>query len=77
MGLVIRSPVLAQRLATVFDADVPRAAYEVRLGADGHSLEWIERTPSGEKRYDVEPGTSVLRRMGVEVISIFPIEWLL
>jgi putative cardiolipin synthase len=61
----------------VFDANVPQAAYEVRLGADGRSLEWIERTPTGEQRFDVEPGTSVLRRMGVEVLSIFPIEWLL
>jgi phosphatidylserine/phosphatidylglycerophosphate/cardiolipin synthase-like enzyme len=77
MGLVIASPTLAHSLSLVFDADVPRAAYEVRLGTDGRSLEWIERTPTGERRFDVEPGTSVLRRLGVEVLSIFPIEWLL
>jgi putative cardiolipin synthase len=77
MGLVIASPTLARGLALVFDADVPRAAYEVRLAADGRSLEWIERTPTGEQRFDAEPGTSVLRRLGVEALSIFPIEWLL
>jgi cardiolipin synthase C len=77
MGLVIDSPTLARRLATVFDTDVPMLAYEVRLGANGRTLEWIERTPSGEKRYDAEPETSVLQRMGVEALSILPIEWLL
>ncbi len=77
MGLVIESPVLAQRLAAFFDADVPRIAYEVRLAPDGRNLEWIERTASGEMRYDVDPGTSWFLRMGVDMLSILPIEWLL
>ena len=52
-------------------------ACEVKPGADGRSLEWIERTTQGEVRYDTEPGTSWLQRMGVEMMSILPIEWLL
>ena len=77
MGLVIDSPRLAQQLAEAFDRTIPRIAYEVRLGSDGHSLEWIERTPSGEVRHDTEPGTSWAKRTGVEMMSILPIEWLL
>ena len=77
MGLVIDSPTLAQWLAGIFDTVVPRAAYEVRLAPDGRSLEWIERTASGEKRYDVDPDTSWVLRTKVDMLSILPIEWLL
>jgi putative cardiolipin synthase len=77
MGLVIESPVLAQRLAEYFDAEVQMAAYEVRLTPDGHDLEWIEQTRSGVKRYDTDPGTSWFLRRKVDVLSILPIEWLL
>jgi putative cardiolipin synthase len=77
MGLVIDSPALAQGLATFFDTGVPIAAYEVRLAQDGRGLEWIEQTTSGEKRFDVDPGTSWFLRRGVDILSILPIEWLL
>jgi putative cardiolipin synthase len=77
MGLVIESPVLAQRLAAFFDAEVPMAAYEVRLTPDGLDLEWIEHSISGERRYDTDPGTSWFLRRQVDILSILPIEWLL
>ncbi len=77
MGLVIESPVLAQRLTASFDAEVPLVSYEVRLTSDGSDLEWIEQTPSGVKRYDTDPGTSWLLRRQVDLLSILPIEWLL
>jgi len=77
MGLVIDSPKLAQQLAAGFDTTVPVVAYEVRLGPDGHSLEWIERRASGETRYETEPGTSWLQRWSVDFYSILPIDWML
>jgi len=76
MGLVLSSPTLAQALSAAFDEKVPLAAYEVRLTEQNH-LEWIERTPQGEKVYETEPGTSALRRAGVDFLSILPIEWML
>ena len=76
MGLVIASPELARQVAAAFDADIPRQSWEVRLAEDG-SLYWIERTPSGEKRYDSEPGVSLLKRLGVGILSLLPIEGLL
>ena len=77
MGLVIESPALATRLAENFDTIIPKVAFEVRLTPDGTGLEWIERTPEGEKRYATEPDTNWFVRGKVEVLSILPIEWLL
>jgi putative cardiolipin synthase len=77
MGVVLSDPVLAQELTRFFDVEVPMLAYEVRLTPDGNSLEWVERTASGEKHYDTEPETDWSTRMGVELMSILPIEWLL
>jgi putative cardiolipin synthase len=77
MGVVIDSRVLAQRLGDAFDTLVPQIAYEVRLGADGQKLEWIERTASGELRHDTEPDTSWFSRAKIEMLSWLPIEWLL
>ena len=77
MGLVIGSPALAQRLADAFDKAVPLAAYEVRLRPGGGGLEWIERTASGEKRHESEPGAGWFRRFTVEVLSTLPIDWML
>lgn len=77
MGAVIDSPVLAARLADMFDTRVMYNAYEVRLAADGNNLEWIERTGEGEKIYTTEPQTGVLQRLWVDFLSILPIEGLL
>jgi putative cardiolipin synthase len=77
MGLVLYSPALAQQLSAAFDKEVPLRAYEVRLADDGRSLVWIERTPQGEKLYHTEPNSSLTRRMGVDFLTILPIEWLL
>jgi cardiolipin synthase C len=74
---VIDSPTLAQRLTEAFDTTVPAVAYEARLGPDGRSLEWIERTAAGETRYDTEPGTTWFQRRSVDVLSIFPVDWML
>ena len=76
MGLLIDSPRLAAQLVQAFDTEIPGGAYEVRLSADG-DLEWIERTPSGEKRYDTEPGTGIVRRAFIGFLSLLPIDWLL
>jgi putative cardiolipin synthase len=76
MGLVIRSPTLAGRLAKAFDDKIPSEAYEVQLTPKGE-LQWIERRPQGNVVYHTEPGTSAWRRFCVDVISWLPIDWLL
>lgn len=77
MGLVIDSPALANQLSTAFDTTIPRDAYEVRLAADGRSLEWIDREGEQETRYTIEPETRRMRRIWIDFLSILPFEWLL
>ena len=67
---------MAQQFKAFFDTGLPLRAYEVRL-TDNGSLQWIERTPDGEKIHDTEPGTSAWRRGSVSFLSILPIEWML
>ena len=64
LGLVISNPVLAQGLTRFFDVEVPMLAYEVRLTADGNNLVWIERTSTGETRYETEPETTLVHAHG-------------
>lgn len=75
-GLVIDSPRFARQIAAAFDAAIPANAYEVRLGKDGR-LYWLERQGSIQIRHDTEPGTDFLKRSGVFLLSLLPIEWLL
>jgi putative cardiolipin synthase len=77
MGLVINSPTLAERLTQTFNAVVPLVAYEVRLSPDNRGLQWIERTASEEVQYDIEPGTTWVLRLGVDMLRFLPIDWLL
>lgn len=77
MGAVIQSPTLAQRLSEGFDKRIPNDAYEVRLAADGHNLEWVEHTNEGDRIFTHEPEVGLLRRMWVNFLSILPIESLL
>jgi cardiolipin synthase C len=76
LGLVIESPVLAQRIQTMFWIQVPQLAYEARLDANG-SLYWIKRTGDTVTRYDTEPNTTWSTRLSVWFFSTLPIEWLL
>ncbi len=77
MGLVIDSPPMARQLAGAFDDRIPLLAYEVLLAPEGRGLQWLERTPTGETRHATEPETTLWRRLGVNLISLLPIEWML
>lgn len=77
MGLVGETPKFAERLAHYFDSVVPTIAYEVRLKPDGRGMEWTERTDTGEVRHDADPETNWFKRFGVDVMSVFSIDWML
>jgi cardiolipin synthase C len=78
MGVVIDSPAFAEQLAASFEKVVPQVAYQVRLAPDGDTLQWVERTASGEQRlYDVDPETSWFLRWRVGVMSLLAIDWML
>jgi len=77
MGLVIASPTLAGRLVRSFDEVIPQNAYEVRTRNEGDCIEWIERTAGGEMRHETEPETSWGRRLWVDFLGLFPLDWML
>ncbi len=76
LGFVIDSPTLAGGIETAFTQQIPAQSYQVKLDAQGR-LYWLESTPQGIVRHDTEPGTSWLKRTGVRLLSLLPIEWLL
>ena len=76
LGFVIDGPALAQRIGQVFDQRVPADAYRVRLDAGGQ-LVWDEQVDGATVHHTTEPGASLLKRLGVRVLSWLPIEWLL
>jgi putative cardiolipin synthase len=77
MGVVIESPALAEAIAKTLDERAPSAAWEVVLSADGQRLEWVEKTPQGEKRHTNEPGAGFFKQLGVGIMSWLPIEGML
>lgn len=76
LGFVIDSPLLGEAINRAFDERIPMEAYEVRLNEAGR-LYWVQREPDGDIHHRREPGTSMLRRVGVRLLSWLPIEWLL
>ena len=76
LGLVIESPLLAGRVETLFDEQIPLGVYELRL-EDG-SIQWLEHTAGGRTiRHDKDPAAGPLKRGAVFLFSLLPIEWLL
>lgn len=76
LGFVIDSPALAREVHEAFDTIIPDNAYEVRLDRDGR-IYWLEQHDGQEIRHDSEPNTGLLRRSGIWLLSLLPIESLL
>ncbi len=76
MGLMIDSVALAGQLTAALDQRLPAHAYEVGLNPDG-SLYWVEHNGAAAVRHDSEPGTSYWQRIGLDVMTVLPIDWML
>lgn len=76
LGFVIDSPALASAIDDAFEQRIPQEAYRVQLDARGR-LYWTEQRGDEEIIHAREPGASLLKRLGVKVLSWLPIEWLL
>jgi putative cardiolipin synthase len=87
MGVLFESPELAAALGEGFDSKLPTKAYRVERvtvpASDTHSgfeetrLEWVTLEDGEERRYEVEPETTLLQRLTVKLLSPFVIESLL
>src|SRR5690606_4198746 len=62
LGLIIDNPVLAGQIDDMFNSDIARTAYEVRLTDDG-TLYWIEQVGGQDVYHAREPGTTVWQRL--------------
>lgn len=76
IGFVIDSPKMARQMPENIQKRLADAAYRVHLSESG-VLQWEERQDGVVVLYKIEPGTSVLSRLGVWLMSKLPIEWLL
>jgi putative cardiolipin synthase len=76
MGFIIESPPLAVAIGQAFESDIPANAYELGLDENGQ-IYWLERVNDEQRRLDSEPGASLLKKLGIRLLSWLPIEWLL
>ena len=80
MGIVFDSPPLAGAVAGWADDNLASVAYELRLDptdcahCTGPRIQWIDRTPDGERIYDHDPETGALRRLLLWFARWLPIE---
>lgn len=78
VGLIIHSPFIAKQVADRFEAIVqPANSYQVLLhkGADGTpSLVWHTAENGVPVDHTSEPGSSILRQVTVNLLSLLPIE---
>jgi putative cardiolipin synthase len=73
MGVLIESPVLAAQVRRQFERSVsPELSYRVEL--EGNKLVWHDRLGEKDRRSTTEPDASVMRRLGVNLLRIVPIE---
>jgi putative cardiolipin synthase len=76
LGFLIDSPALALAVADAFTKGIPGRSYRVQLN-EGRRLQWLEQTEGGPVVHQREPGAGFWLRLGLWVMSRFPIEWLL
>jgi putative cardiolipin synthase len=75
MAVLVDSPELAQRVSRFIRSGMaPKNAYRLSLDKDGDSIVWEAETDGQTKRFTDEPDLDVLRRLGVDVLTVLPIE---
>jgi len=77
IGVIIKSPEMAAGMAERFDNGIENASFRLELVTDDEDNEYIlwHGYEDGEKvTFDVDPYTSIWRRMGVGFMRIMPIE---
>ena len=74
MGILADSPELAAQLLRQFELSTsPELSYRVELEPDGE-LVWYDRGEGKDRRWQHEPDASVMRRAGVTLLRMLPID---
>lgn len=71
LGMIVNSPALAQDVIRVINISKLQSAYRLKLGDDGHSLEWLTKDDNGELILHSEPDTTFALRLQSVVFSPF------
>jgi putative cardiolipin synthase len=77
IGLLIESPEIASGMGDWFDANIDRTAFRLELVTEDDGRErilWHGQVDGEEKEFEVDPYTSIWRRMGVGFARFLPIE---
>ena len=77
IGLVLDQPMLARKMAEGFDADIDRHTFRLELKTDNDGIErllWHGFEDGEPVTFDVDPYTSVWRRLGIVFMRLLPIE---
>jgi putative cardiolipin synthase len=76
-GVLVGDKALAGDVAALFELwSSPDYAYELGLqrAPHRHRLTWMTNEGGNSVKYHSEPGAGILRRMGVNIAALFPIE---
>ena len=78
IGIMVDSQELAKQTIELFDRSIsPDNSYRLQLDEHTNRLSWLTRKAGGETRYSTEPEAGLMRKLGVEIMSLLPIESLL
>jgi putative cardiolipin synthase len=78
IGIMVDSQELAKQTIELFDRSTsPDNSYRLQLDEKSNRLSWLTRKAGGETRYSTEPEAGLMRKLGVEIMSLLPIESLL
>ena len=74
MGVLVDSPAMAEQVRGQFErATGPELSYRVVL-EEGEGLVWYDRVQGEDRRLEREPDASALRRLGVTLLRLVPID---
>jgi putative cardiolipin synthase len=76
LGVLFESPSLAARVADGVLNALPQAAWQVQRDPASGRISWVDEAHGG-RRYDTEPETGFLRRLGVGLLKLLPIDAML
>lgn len=78
IGIMVDSQELAKQTIELFDRSAsPDNSYRLQLDEQSNRLSWLTRKAGTETHYSTEPEAGLMRKLGVEIMSLLPIESLL
>ena len=77
IGIMLRSEEVAEAMSRIFEAVVSKLTFRLELRTDDKGLEdifWHGMEDGKEKVWTADPNTTFLRRLGIELMGVLPIE---